>query len=109
MPITLPLNIARRKLAEGEALLTRMEKDGAAYERVVRAVTSLRKAIEQATSAPLTNARGATDAGGGTGNRPCWACGGETWWVSIYGRTVCIRCHPPAMTSLVSKVIGITQ
>jgi hypothetical protein len=26
----------------------------------------------------------------------CGTCGGETWWLSIHGRRVCRRCHPPA-------------
>ena len=36
----------------------------------------------------------------------CYACGSTESWLSIYGVTVCARCHPPAHEKLVEKVHG---
>ena len=39
--------------------------------------------------------------------RPCWACKGKVWWISVHGARVCNRCHPPATPSLVVVLVAI--
>jgi len=47
-------------------------------------------------------------------NRPYWqrsdasclACNGTDSWKSIYGVTICSRCHPPANEGLVARLHG---
>lgn len=36
---------------------------------------------------------------------PCCGCGSLKWWLSIYGATICARCHPPASAALVVRWI----
>ena len=35
------------------------------------------------------------------GQRICHCCGGSEFWESIHGATVCQKCHPPAVPSVV--------
>ena len=36
----------------------------------------------------------------------CRACQETRYWVSIYGATICGRCHPPASASLIERWVG---
>ena len=36
------------------------------------------------------------------GPRRCFACRGTRFWISIYGVTVCGKCHPPATDALIA-------
>ena len=42
----------------------------------------------------------------GTGRRECYFCGGTRFWISVYGMTICTRCHPPAAPHLVADWLG---
>jgi hypothetical protein len=33
----------------------------------------------------------------------CWTCRSRRFWRSVHGRTVCARCHPPAVPELVAQ------
>ncbi len=39
----------------------------------------------------------------------CFACQGCRLWVSIYGATICGRCHPPAASNLVSRWLDFSE
>ena len=36
----------------------------------------------------------------------CYACGSARRWHSMYGAQICVRCHPPADTALVTCWAG---
>lgn len=38
---------------------------------------------------------------------PCYACGGEQFWVSRWGVITCSRCHPPADHRLIERTITL--
>ena len=40
--------------------------------------------------------------------RACRACRESRFWVSVYGVTVCARCHPPASSRLVADMLATT-
>ena len=41
-----------------------------------------------------------------TTKRTCYFCGGTRFWISVYGMTICTRCHPPAAPHLVADWLG---
>ena len=41
--------------------------------------------------------------------RPCSACHGIDYWISVHGATICSVCHPPANPSLVKKLISANR
>jgi len=49
----------------------------------------------ETTEAPLPRAVGLT----------CYSCRRHSFWISVYGVTICSTCHPPANPSLVAKWI----
>jgi hypothetical protein len=38
-------------------------------------------------------------------SQSCYMCHGNDYWISIYGATRCLRCHPPASKELVAQYI----
>ena len=38
------------------------------------------------------------------GSKPCYACGSRLYWRSVYGVTICFRCHPPPCDELVGSL-----
>ena len=93
--------ITRLDEEERASLIILLEPEDAAdlLEEARAHRDEIRKYLEQVSPGEVRTVEPTT-------KRTCYFCGGTRFWISVYGMTICTRCHPPAAPHLVADWLG---